>query len=100
MLEFCRRRRILIQAYSPLTRRQRFSDEALQLIAMRCGKSPAQVLLRWDLQIGVVPLPKANRAEHQREDFDVFDFELSDADMEALSERNERYSALGELPYD
>ncbi|MEZ2409062.1 hypothetical protein AB6806_19845 [Bosea sp. RCC_152_1] len=52
---------IVIQAYSPLTRTKRFDDGKLVAIAATYQKSPAQVLIRWNLQRGIVPLPKANR---------------------------------------
>src|SRR5690606_21332526 len=55
---------IVIQAYSPVTRATRLDDPNLGRIAERYGKSPAQVLLRWDIQRDVVPLPKANKIEH------------------------------------
>ena len=99
MLTFCLENEIQIQAYSPLTRPRRFDDDELREIATLHHKTPAQVLIRWALQLGVVPLPKANRADHQREDLQVFDFELADSDMRALRGLNRRYSALGELPY-
>lgn len=100
MWEYCRKHEIVIQAYSPLTRTTRLDDEHLGTMAKRYGKTPAQLLIRWCLQLGVVPLPKANRLEHQQEDLDVFDFEISAADLMVLASLNERYSALGSLPYD
>jgi 2,5-diketo-D-gluconate reductase A len=100
MRKFCRERGIVIQAYSPLTRTERLDDEPLVEIARRLRKSPAQVLIRWSLQSGTVPLPKANRAEHQRENLDVFDFKLGEEDMARLGALNEHYSALGELAYE
>jgi diketogulonate reductase-like aldo/keto reductase len=100
MLSFCRRHGIVLQAYSPLTRTERFDDETLAGIADHHGKTPAQVLIRWSLQTGAVPLPKANQASHQRENLDVFDFRLSGEEMTSLNGLNERYSALGELAYE
>jgi diketogulonate reductase-like aldo/keto reductase len=100
MLAFCRNNAIVLQAYSPLTRGTRLDDEKLRQIAHRHGKSPAQVLLRWNLEIGTVPLPKASRSEHRRENLDVFDFKLAEAELRELNALNDRYSALGEgLPY-
>lgn len=99
MLDFCRKNDVVIQAYSPLTRAERLDDEKLDAIAARYGKTPAQVLVRWNLQLGTVPLPKANRREHLKENFAVFDFELGHEDMVRLSNLNERYSALGALAY-
>lgn len=99
MLEFCKSRGIIIQAYSPLTRVERLDDEQLVVIAEKYGKTPAQILIRWNLQQGVVPLPKASQRPHLEENIDVFDFEISPDDMSHLSSLNEEYSALGALPY-
>jgi diketogulonate reductase-like aldo/keto reductase len=99
MLRYCRDRGIVIQAYSPLTRGERLADPALTRLAGRYGTTTAQLVLRWDLQMGVVPLPKANDRDHLRENAAVFDFEISDADMEELGQLNEQYSSLGSLPY-
>lgn len=99
MYAFCRQNAIIIQAYSPLARGEKLNDPTIKQIGRAYGKSPAQVMLRWDLQLGVVPLPKASSIEHMRENFDVFDFELSDDDMATLNGLNEGYSAFGRLPY-
>ena len=99
MLDFCHDNEIVIQAWSPLTRAQRLNDNKLCAMAARYGKSPAQMLLRWNLQLGVVALPKANHAQHQRENLNIFDFEISQTDMSKLRTLNEHYSALGKLPY-
>ena len=99
MLDWSSRHGVVIQGYSPLTRTQRLGDERLASVAERHGRTPAQVLLRWNLQLGAVPLPKANRREHQSENLEIFDFELTDADMDALNRLNERASSLGTLPY-
>lgn len=100
MLGYAKQNGIVIQAYSPLTRTRRLTDEAIEGIAGEYGKTPAQILLRWNLQKGTVPLPKANRIRHQEENIDVFDFELSAVHMETLDGLNERYSSLGSLPYE
>jgi diketogulonate reductase-like aldo/keto reductase len=68
-------------------------------MAARYGKTPAQLLIRWNLQLGVVPLPKANHAQHRRENIEVFDFEIRQMDMVKLRTLNEHYSATGLLPY-
>lgn len=89
---------IIIQAYSPLTRARRLDDATLGRIAGGHGKSPGQVLVRWNLQRGTVPLPKANRREHLEENIAVFDFVLDEDDLAALDGLNEHYSSLGKLP--
>lgn len=96
MLDYCRSQGILVQAWSPLTRSERLDQRLVVQIAKDCGKTPAQVVLRWHLQIGTVPLPKANSPQHLAENLDVFDFELSDEQMEELSSVNQEWSALGE----
>lgn len=95
MLDYCRSRRIVIQAYSPLTRAERLDNGTLRHVADRHGKTPGQVVLRWHLQMGVVPLPKATSRAHQAENLDLFDFELSQEDMAEVNALNEHWSALG-----
>jgi diketogulonate reductase-like aldo/keto reductase len=99
MLSFCRAREIVLQAYSPLTRGKRLQDERLVEIALKHRKSAAQVILRWNLQHGIVPIPKAYREDHQRDNLDIFDFALDEIDMGTLDGLNEQYSALEKLDY-
>jgi 2,5-diketo-D-gluconate reductase A len=99
MLDFCHDNDIVIQAWSPLTRGMRLNDDKLSAMAARYGRTPAQLLIRWNLQLGVVPLPKANHANHQRDNLHVFDFEITQLDMAKLRTLNEHWSALGQLQY-
>ncbi|MCT7374994.1 aldo/keto reductase [Chelativorans salis] len=99
MLRYGREKNMVIQAYSPLTRGKRLDDTTLGEIAGKHGKSPAQVLIRWNLQRGTAAVPKANQRAHLEENIDVFDFELSEDDMARLDGLNERFSSLGRLPY-
>lgn len=90
---------IVIQAYSPLTRTRRLDDANLARIGQKHNKTPAQILIRWNLQRGSVPLPKANRWSHMEENLAVFDFALDEQELKTLDNLNEHYSALGKLPY-
>ena len=99
MLNYCHAQKIVLQAYSPLTRGKRLQDERLAEIADKYGKSPAQIILRWNLQHGVVPVPKAYREDHQRENLDIFDFVLDASHMATLDGLNEHFSALEKLDY-
>lgn len=99
MLEFCQQQGIIIQAYSPLTRTKMLGDATLKDLAAMYQKTPAQILLRWNLQLGTIPIPKANKPGHQQENLGVFDFEIGEDDMATLNGLNEGYSALGSLPY-
>ncbi|RDB58014.1 aldo/keto reductase [Slackia isoflavoniconvertens] len=62
-----------------------FDEPALRTIADKHGKTPAQVILRWDVQTGVPTIPKSTHAERMEENIDVFDFELDDEDMELIA---------------
>lgn len=62
-----------------------FSEQALISIGAKHGKSAAQVMLRWQLQRGIVAIPKSVRSERQQENIDVFDFELSEGEMTAIA---------------
>lgn len=82
-----------IQAYSPLTRGNLLQDDTLKTIAKQHEKKVPQVLLRWSIQKGMVPLPRSKEKSHIHENYDVFDFKLSDKDMDALDALNEHYKA-------
>jgi diketogulonate reductase-like aldo/keto reductase len=99
MLDFCHDNHIVIQAWSPLTRGMKLNDDKLAAMAARYGRTPAQLLIRWNLQLGVVPLPKANHVGHLRDNLHVFDFEIAQPDMAKLRALNEHFSALGRLSY-
>jgi 2,5-diketo-D-gluconate reductase A len=99
MLDYCTLRGIVVQACCPLTRATRLDDDVLLALAAEYGRTPAQILLRWDLQLGVAPVPRATQHDHLLENLAALDFELSGAHMEELEELNEHYSALGALPY-
>ncbi len=99
VLDWCRDHGIVIQAYSPLTRGRRLDDPKLQAIAQRHDKTPAQVLLRWNVQMGTVPIPKANQREHLEENLGIFDFRLAEEDLQELNALNEHASSLGSLSY-
>lgn len=75
---------ILSEAYSPLGTGKIFKVAELQNIAANYGKTVAQVVLRWSLQHGFLPLPKSVHPERIEENAQLFDFELSEADMKVI----------------
>lgn len=81
---YCKKHGIVVQAFSPLARGGRWEEPILGELAGRHCKSAAQILIRYALQKGWVPLPKSEREEKMRENTEVFDFELSSEDMDAL----------------
>ncbi|MGP3770745.1 aldo/keto reductase [Streptomyces sp. SDT5-1] len=78
-------RGIATEAWSPLAQGAVLGDEAITTIAARHGKSPAQVVLRWHLQLGNVVIPKSVTPARIRENLDVFDFTLTDEEMAAIA---------------
>ncbi len=76
---------IATEAWSPLAQGELLADETIAGIAQRHGKTPAQTILRWHLQLGNVVIPKSVTPERIRENLDLFDFELSDEEMTAFA---------------
>ncbi len=75
----------IITAYSPLVRGGIVNDKTLGKIGSKYGKSASQVTLRWLIQLGNVSvIPKASGKQHQEEDIDIFDFELTPEEMESI----------------
>jgi methylglyoxal/glyoxal reductase len=86
---FCQEHGIQLEAWSPLMQGQLLDNEVLQGIAQKHNKSVAQVILRWDLQNGVVTIPKSIKEHRIIENSQVFDFELTAEDMEAIDSLNQ-----------
>ena len=76
---------IATEAWSPIARGQVADDPTIGAIADRLGRTPAQVTLRWHVQRGDIVFPKTTSPERMRENFAIFDFELADDDMAAIS---------------
>jgi 2,5-diketo-D-gluconate reductase A len=75
---------IITEAWSPLAQGKVFGDQAIVDLAQKYDRSPAQVVLRWHIQLGNVVFPKSSTPSRMRENIDIFDFELSDEDMAAI----------------
>lgn len=84
LLKYCADQGILVEAYSPLRRLGEEHPSAINQIAKQHDKSRQQVVLRWCIQHGALPLPRSTNPAHIQSNFDVFDFELSNADMKAI----------------
>jgi len=85
LLEHCAARDVVLEAYSPLGTGRHLSNETVREIARRLGHTPAQVLLRWAIQLDLPVIPKSTHRERIEENAQVFDLTLSDGDMEALA---------------
>jgi diketogulonate reductase-like aldo/keto reductase len=88
---------IVIESWYPFGGRghtgEHFGNETIARIAKSHGKTPAQVILRWHLQAGFIAIPGSSNPDHIAENYDIFDFELSDSEMEEIRrlDRRERY---------
>ncbi len=88
---FCKEQGIQMEAWSPLMQGQLLDNETLQAIAEKHGKTTAQVILRWDLQNGVITIPKSTKEHRIIANADVFNFELTKEDMEKIDALNENH---------
>ena len=103
IVEWCQKRGVILEAYCPIVRGQRFDEPILQPLVKKYKKTPAQVLLRWSLQKvsknklflplnastdtysqGFVPLPKSVTHSRIEENADIYDFDLTPKEMETL----------------
>ena len=84
LVSFCRQHDILLEAYSPLGTGSIFDNPVVQNLAAKYGKSIAQVALRWSLQKGFLPLPKSVTPNNIEANLQIFDFELSEEDVDKL----------------
>jgi len=97
VIPYMHRQGIVVEAWYPFGGRghtsEMFADATISRIAQAHGKSSAQVILRWDLQKGVVVIPGSSNPDHIRENISVFDFELTDEEMAAINalDRNEKH---------
>jgi len=89
LLGYCRSKGIVLEAFSPLTRGKRLDDPRLVPLAGKYGRTPAQMIIRWVLQKGMVVIPKSVHPERLRENAAVFDFEISPQDEAAMDAFNE-----------
>jgi 2,5-diketo-D-gluconate reductase A len=87
---------IRLEAWAPFGegREGIFANETVGEIAARLGKTPAQVMLRWHIQRGIIVIPKSVHIERMKENFSVFDFKLSDDDMAKIAALDTARSAF------
>lgn len=79
-------RGIITEAWSPLGRgSDALKEEVITELAEKYGKTPAQIILRWHTQRGIVPIPKSRNLQHQRENLAIFDFELTQTEIERIN---------------
>lgn len=91
LVEYCKANGIVVEAYTPLVEGKFFKDATLIEIAKKHGKSVPQVMLRWCIDYGVVPLSKSVHKDRIQDNIDIFDFKLDAADMKKLKALDQDY---------
>lgn len=94
LFEYCKQQHVQLQSYSPLARGQKFNHPILLALAKKYGKTPAQVMIRWNLEHRISTIPKSASRKRLQENFDVFDFSLDAADMKTLDNVNEDFRVV------
>lgn len=89
MLRYCEENNIQLVAWSPIMRGKLFSNELILGLAEKYKKTIAQIILRWHVQRGIIPIPKSSNEGRIKENLSIFDFELSNDDMSIIDSLNE-----------
>jgi len=92
--QYCQKRQIQLQSYSPLARGKKFHNPTLLAIANKYGKSPAQIMIRWSLEHRISTIPKSASRKRLQENFDVFDFTIDESDMATLDSLHEDFRVV------
>lgn len=102
MIDFNNQHHIVTQAWAPLGRGRIFEEPVIKALSDKYGKSPAQIILRWHLQNGLSFIPKSAHASRIKENANIYDFELTNDDMEQMNSinKNVRISQEPELVYE
>ncbi len=86
LVKFCKANDIVVEAYSPLIHgRNKMNNPVISKIAKKYGKTNAQIMIRWCIEVGTVPLPKSVHKNRIAENIDVFDFKLDKEDMKQIA---------------
>lgn len=95
LIDYCSKNKIQYEAWSPLMRGKILNNPTLQKIAQKYHKTTAQIIIRWDLQKGIVTIPKSVHKNRIKENADVFDFELTQEEIQNINalHSNERTGA-------
>lgn len=88
LLKYCKENNIQLEAWGPLMRGKVFKLPILKELAEKYNKSISQIVLRWDIQMGVVTIPKSITPHRIKENSDIFDFKISDEDMAKIATLN------------
>jgi methylglyoxal/glyoxal reductase len=89
LLNYCKANKIQLQSYTPLVRGKKMNDPRLINLAHKYNKTAAQIILRWNMELGVSAIPKSASKERIQENFNIFDFQLLEEDVRLMNSFNE-----------
>lgn len=89
-VDFCKKNGIVLEAWSPFAEGKVFSNNILLKLSEKYGKSIAQLCVRWSLQNGIIPLPKASKIEKMKQNLDIYDFNIDECDMNIINNINDK----------
>ena len=98
LVKYCEENNIQVVAWSPIMRGKLLDNESLKSLGNKYNKTIAEIILRWHLQRGIIPIPKSSNKERIKENFNIFDFNLSSEDMEKIDELNEGEVSVTGVP--
>jgi len=90
-LDYCQQHQICLQCYTPLMKGQKHDHPSIVSVARKYERTAAQIILRWAVQQGISTIPKSENPDRIKENFDIFNFELAETDMQVLNNLNENF---------
>ena len=93
LVKYCKSKGIKMISYSPFARMDEklINNQILKDIALKYNKKVTQIILRWNIQLGYIPIPKTSNKQRLKENIDIFDFKLTEEDMNKINLINENY---------
>ena len=98
IVNYCNDNNIKVIAWSPISRGRVLENELMIELAQKYNKSIVQIVLRWHMQRGIIPIPKSSNKDRIKDNIDVFDFEICSEDMKRINELDEGYNASVTTP--
>ena len=104
LIAFCQKNGIVLTGYSPLgggrDTEKLLHEPVLAMLAKKYNKLPAQIVIKWSVQMGFVTIPGSTKPERIRQNFDLFDFELTKEDIAQIETINSHTQMMRDMPYD
>ncbi len=91
LLDYCAAKKIQLQSYSPITRGKKLDDPRLVKLSEKYGQSPAQIVLRWNIEHSISTIPKSSNRKRLQENFDILTFTLSKEDVALMDSFDQQF---------